>query len=248
MLTTLDPLSWFVVLTSVLVAALVRGYSGFGFAMIAVTGFSLVLPPSRAVPLVLILEVLASIQLLPQIRRQVDWPSLRWLLAGAVPATPLGVYLLASIPAAPLQIAIALIVLTLAITLLSGWAWQQMPGRTLTFATGTACGLLNGAAAIGGPPVIIFYLSSPAGVAVSRASIIAYFFGIDLFSLAIVSLQGLIFRETALIAMAALPPLFVGVGLGKRLFSRTDPERFRRGVLILLMAMSCAVLLRNLSV
>ena len=54
-----------------------------------------------------------------------------------------------------------------------GWAWKRMPGKPMTFATGVACGILNGAAAIGGPPVILLYLSSPAGVTVSRALIIA---------------------------------------------------------------------------
>jgi uncharacterized membrane protein YfcA len=61
----LDPVSLIVTVISVCVAGIIRGYSGFGFAMVAVTSISLVLPPVQAVPTVLILEVLASIGLVP---------------------------------------------------------------------------------------------------------------------------------------------------------------------------------------
>ena len=132
--------------------------------MVAVTTMSLVIPPARVVPLVLILEVMASISLVPQVWKDIDWYSLRWLLAGSLFATPFGAYLLANIPAEPMRISISLLILVAAILLLRGWAWKRMPGRPLILTTGIACGILNGAAAIGGPPVILMYLSSPAGV------------------------------------------------------------------------------------
>ena len=49
----------------VFVAAVVRGYSGFGFAMVAVTGLSLLRPPAEIVPMVLALEIVASAQSAP---------------------------------------------------------------------------------------------------------------------------------------------------------------------------------------
>ena len=126
--------------------------------MVAVTSISLVIPPTRVVPLVLIIEIMASISLVPQVWRDIDWYSLRWLLAGSLLAIPFGVYLLANIPAKPMRISISLLVLVGAILLLRGWAWKRMPGRPLTLTTGVACGILAGATAIGGPPVILFYL------------------------------------------------------------------------------------------
>ena len=87
-----------VALAAVLTAAVVRGYSGFGFAMVGVTGMSLVMPPSLVVPAVLLLEVAASLQLLPRVWKDVSWVSLRCLFIGSVAAVPLGVYLLAHVP------------------------------------------------------------------------------------------------------------------------------------------------------
>lgn len=240
----LDIFSLIITFISVFVAGIIRGYSGFGFAMVAVTSISLVLPPVQVVPLVLILEVLASLKLVPQVWREIDWHSLRWLLTGSLFATPIGVYLLAIIPEEPMRISISLLVLISSILLLYGWAWRHMPGRPLILATGVACGILNGAAAIGGPPVILFYLSSPAAVTVSRASIIAYFLGIDAMSLTMASIQGLTTFKLLLITSFCLIPLYLGINIGGRMFIRTDKESFRHHVLILLIILSVAGLFR----
>jgi uncharacterized membrane protein YfcA len=182
--------SLIVSIVAVFGAGIIRGYSGFGFAMVAVTSMSLVLPPAQVVPTVLVLEVLASLRLVPQVRKDIDWYSLRWLLLGSLVGIPFGVYLLATIPPAPMRIFISLMVLIASILLMRGFSWKRMPGIILILITGLACGMLNGAAAIGGPPVILFYLSSPAGVKTSRASIIAYFLGID--TLCLICLSGTI--------------------------------------------------------
>jgi len=244
----LDLISLTVALISVFVAGIIRGYSGFGFAMVAVTSIFLILPPIHVVPLVLILEVLTSVRLVPQVWKDIDWHSLRWLLTGSLLATPIGVYLLANVPAEPMRISISLMVLVAAILLLYGWAWRRLPGRPLIFSTGVASGVLNGAAAIGGPPVILFYMSSPAGVTVSRASIIAYFLGIDVMGLAMASIQGLTTSKTFLMTGFCLLPLYFGITIGSRMFIKTDKDSFRQHVLILLIILSIAGLLRGIFV
>ena len=242
----LDFVSLIITFIFVFVAGIIRGYSGFGFAMVAVTSISIVLPPVQVVPIVLILEVIASIRLIPQVWRDIDWFSLRWLLIGALFATPFGVYLLATTPARPMRISISLMVLVAAFFLIRGWAWKRMPGISLTLSTGVACGVLNGVAAIGGPPVILFYLSSPAGVTVSRASIIAYFFGIDGMSLLMASIHGLISFNTLVTTAICLLPLLFGITIGSRMFIKVDKDSFRHHVLILLIILSIAGLLRSI--
>lgn len=242
----LNLFSLIVTISAVFLAGVIRGYSGFGFAMVAVTSVSLVVPPARVVPLVLILEVLASIRLVPQVWNDIDWYSLRWLLAGSLFATPFGAYLLANIPAEPMRISISLLVLVAAILLIRGWAWKRMPGRPLILTAGLACGILNGAAAIGGPPVILLYLSSPAGVTVSRASIIAYFLGIDSMSLVMASIHGLTTSQTLLLTAVCLVPLLLGIGVGSKMFTKVEKESFRHHVLILLIILSIAGLFRGI--
>jgi uncharacterized membrane protein YfcA len=231
---------------SILIAGIIRGYSGFGFSMVAVICLSLVFSPKEAVPLILLMEIVASASLLPRVWRQVDWHSLLWLSVGVVFGTPAGVYLLANIPARPMRAAIAITVMALVVLLWRGFALKTMPSRGQTVATGVASGLLNGAATIGGPPVILFYFSTPAGVAVSRASLIAFFLGTDILAFVICLTQGLVNTKTGVMLGACLIPLLIGIRLGSHFFNKSNEESFRRKVLILLMILSMVAFIRAL--
>src|SRR3546814_734996 len=101
-----------------------------------------------------------------------------------------------------------------------------------------ASGALNGSFGIGGPPVILFYFSTPAAVAVSRASLIAYFFGTDVVGLGFLGLEGLVTWESGVRFALFLPALVVGVAVGHRSFKGADQAAFRRWVLRLLMALA----------
>jgi uncharacterized membrane protein YfcA len=219
-------------------AAFVRGYGGFGFSMFAIVSLSVLLPPAEIVPSIFIMEVAASLHLLPGVWRDIHWRALFWLTMGCLVGTPFGVYALAHVPAVPMTLALALFVLVAAILLARGYALKSLPGPAVTFSTGTASGLLNGGFGIGGPPVILFFFSSPAGQAAGRASIIAFFLITDVTGLAWQSWNGLISLTTLWRALVFLPVLVAGVWLGNRGFLKADPAIFRRWVLRLLMLLA----------
>jgi len=215
-------------------AAIVRGYSGFGFSLLAITALSLALPPAEIVPSIFMLEIAASLHLLPSIWRDIHWRSIGLLLLGCVIATPIGVQLLANLPAAPMRIVLSIFVVIVVGFLWRGFSLKTMPGPAATLATGAASGLFNGAFGIGGPPVILFFFSSPAGVAVGRASVIAYFLGTDSIGLAFQAQAQLTTWATLVRFATFLPPLLIGVWVGARIFKHADPESFRRWVLRIL--------------
>jgi uncharacterized protein len=219
-------------------AAVVRGYSGFGFSLLAIVSLSLLLPPTQIVPSIFIMEVAASLHLLPGVWRDIHWQALRWLTAGSLLGTPFGVYALAHVPAAPMTLALAVFVLIAAILLARGQALKSLPGNAATLATGAASGLFNGGFGIGGPPVILFFFSSPAGAAVGRASMIAYFLMTDVTGLAWQGWNGLLNAATLWRALILLPALAGGVWLGNRGFGASNPADFRRWVLRLLMLLA----------
>jgi uncharacterized protein len=227
-------------------AAVVRGFSGFGFSLLAITAISLVVPPVVVVPSIFLMEVAASLHLLPSVWREVHWRAIGLLLAGCLVATPLGVWLLATVPAPPMQMALGLVVLVAAVLLARGYALHAMPGRAATLATGAASGLLNGAFGIGGPPVILFFFASPAGAAAGRASVIAYFLGTDLIGLGFMLRQGLIGAPQLWLALAFVPALVAGVWLGARGFRGTDQATFHRWTLRLLMLLAALTTARGI--
>lgn len=218
----------------VFLAAIVRGYSGFGFSLLAITSLSLVMAPKDFIPAIFMLEIAASLHMLPSMWADIHWRSLAPLIVGMAIGTPAGVWLLANIPPAPMQIALAIFVLAVTALLWSGFSLARVPGAAASTAVGGASGLLNGAFGIGGPPVIIFYFASPASHAVGRASIVAYFLVSDLIGLAFQSRENLVTFAAAKLALIFLPALALGVWLGGRSFRSADPKRFRQIVLLLL--------------
>ncbi|MBI2204504.1 MAG: sulfite exporter TauE/SafE family protein [Candidatus Rokubacteria bacterium] len=246
MVAGLEPAALAFAAGAVLVGGVVRGYTGFGSSMVWVTSLTLVMPPAAVVPVILAMEVLASLHLLPQAWRAVDWRSVGPLVAAACLSTPLGVWLLAVTPARPMQVAISVVVVVTAIVLWRGYALRRAPGMAATIGAGVVSGVLTGSTSAGGPPVVIFYFATPAGVDVARASLIAFFMLTDGVGVAIAAASGLFTWQSALRVALFLPPMLVGTALGSRRFVRADPEAFRRAVLLLLVLLGAAGLVRAL--
>ena len=219
-------------------AAVVRGYAGFGFSLLGITALSLVLPPATVVPSIFMLEILAGLPLLPGVWKLIHWRELFWLFCGCLVGTPFGVYALAHAPAAPMTLGLAIFVLVSAIALSRGFRLRRMPSRTVTLVTGIASGLANGGFGMGGPPVILFFFSSPAGLAAGRASLIAYFMMTDIVGLCWQGANGLIHLATVQRAAVFLPVLAAGVWLGNHRFKKAEPASAHRWILRLLMLLA----------
>jgi len=232
-------------ITVVLIAGFIRGYSGFGFSMIVVVALSLIFSPAQIVPVVLLLEIAASVWLMPHVWQQVQWRFLGWLFLGVAVGTPVGTQLLSRVSVIPMRAAIAITVMILSVMLWRGFRLTKAPGKGAIISGGVISGVLNGSAAIGGPPVVLLLFSSPASVEVSRASLITFFLGTDIFATAMCSAHGLVTAQKLLFALMLFVPLVCGLYLGNRSFIHTPPEAFRKRVLILLCVLSFFALLRS---
>ena len=232
-------------LIAVFSGAYLKGYTGFGASMLWVTSLSLVLPPLQVVPMVLMFEVVTSITLLPQIWKKVCWRSIGILLLGSWAATPIGIYALSNLPATPIYLALSIVVFIAAVLILRGFALAKQPGSLATFGVGLMAGVLNGSMGIVGPPVVLFYFSSPIGLVAGRASIITYFIGTDSVGTAMFATQGLIDTTVYWRTLIFLPILIVGVWVGNHGFIKTDPETFKKIALFVLMALSVILFVRT---
>jgi uncharacterized protein len=199
---------------------------------------SLVLPPAAIIPSIFMMEIAASLSLLPSIWENIHWRALCLLWLGCLIGTPLGVQFLAALPEAPMKVALGVAVLGAAALLWSGYSRTSMPTPPETVLTGGLAGLLNGAFGIVAPPVIVFFFNSPAAAAVSRASLITFFIGTDTMGLAFLARQGLVTRDGLYRFLVLLPALILGQWLGARKFTATDPATFRLCVLALLMLLA----------
>lgn len=227
----------------VFIAAVARGFSGFGFTLLTIMSLSFILPPAVIVPAMFVLEIVAGIKLLPEIWGKVHWRSIKTLVVASIVATPFGAYLLVSLSAFQVKLMLAIIVTCTGGALLSGFKMRRMPSFFETAATGAGAGILNGALGLGGPPVIVFFLGSSLALAAGRASIIAAFLAMDFAALPTLWMLGLFTRESMLLGLVALLPLMLGVFCGSKLAHRADERVARKLIVIVLLMMAVGMFL-----
>ncbi|HVY50097.1 MAG TPA: sulfite exporter TauE/SafE family protein [Devosia sp.] len=228
-------------------AGILRGYTGFGFALAAVPALTVILDPADMVPAVTLITLLGGLQLVVKVWRQADWPSVWLLLAGAVLGLPFGVIMLRDLPADLMRAFIGLVVLAAVLLLWRGFSFSAAPTKATRLALGVLSGLLNSSTSMGGPPVIIFFLASPAGAAVGRASLLVYFFLLSWVTLGSAALGGLLTLQVLLLTILMLPAMSLGNWVGAHLFTRSTAHTYRRVALIVLASVAAVAIARALA-
>ena len=246
--TGLNPGMLLYAFSAILLAAVIRGYSGFGFSALTVTSLSLILPPAKVVPTAFVLEIAASMFMLPMVWRSIDWQKLNWLVLGILAGTPAGLLFLAEVPQDPVRFAISGLVLVACFLLWKNVRIRSEGGRIRLLVVGVISGLVNGAAGIGGLPIVLFLLSGSIRAEVLRATIVAFLFCSDIYATLLSGSQNLLSNELLARSVLFLFPLVVGVAIGHRGFIKSSPESFRKFAIGLLILLSLAVIVRGILV
>jgi len=224
-------------------AGIIRGITGFGGSMVMTPPLALLFGPQRAVPVVLLLEAFAGAPMMRDAIGRARWRVLAPIGIAACITIPLGGYVLVHADQDLLRRAIAGIVIVFALLLLRGARYTGAHGTPSSLALGALSGTMLGATGIGGPPVILYLLSGPDPVPVTRATLTLFVVLISVAGLVMLATRGLLNTTSALTTLPLAPPFFIGVLLGARLFARFSDQRFRQFTLLLLLVVSAGILL-----
>ena len=238
---TSESLVGYVVLAAVAAAAgLIRGFSGFGAGLVMAPIYFYLLGPARAVPILILLDMIASVQLVPRAVRLTRWKTIAPLgLAGCL-MIPVGRYFLTRLDATLMLRAVSGVVLTFAIVLALGWRYRRQPSVPVSAAVGAAGGLLAGAGGIGGPPVVLYLLSGPDAAPENRSGIISYVAITHTMAMIVFAATGLLNLDVLFRAVILAPVFLVTIHLGSRLFGRSTDTLYRRLALGFLAAVAVA--------
>lgn len=227
-----------------LVAAFVRGYSGFGFSALVVAGSALVTNPLNFVPVVMVCEFAMTFQQWRGVWRDVDWRRVGALMAGAIVGLPLGLWALTGVGVDLARVIVSGYVLAMCAVMLAGWSIRRQQGVGGHVGVGVVSGLAN-APGMGGLPVASYFTAQGMSAAVFRATLIAYFAALDVYSLPLMWGHGMVTWDTARAALLSVPIMVVGIWAGGRHFLRTDPQDFRRFAIFLLAGLAVMGLLKS---
>ncbi len=241
----LAPQALATLLSIVFGAAVVRGLTGFGFAILAVPLLGLVIPPAHAVLLAIVLQMLIGPFGVSKALGHIDARLVAGVAAGAALATPLGLLILSMTPPDTARLVIAAIAVGCFGTFLVKRAPLPSRARSHIAATGVAAGLLNGFAAMPGPPVILYFVRSGVTPMAARGSMILVFFAAATAGTVTAALRGLLDARLLMLVAACFPLMLAGNHIGSRFFG-VIPERVWRSIVIILLCVSAAGALMKL--
>jgi uncharacterized membrane protein YfcA len=234
------------VLFGVFTAAILRGFTGFGFGLAAVPLLSIALPPAEVVPFVVVLQVVVGLGGLRQAWPHCDWRSIRRLLPGLVLGIPIGIMVLSIVPANPVRLAIGLIVAASVVLLWRGARLPPRPSPWLTGSVGLLSGIVSGLSSMGGPPIVVYLLALGHGSMVVRATSMVFFMLSGMTSMVPMAATGLIDQQTLIWTAVSTPVLFLGSWIGNWGFHRARPHHHRATALIVLSVLSIVLIGRSL--
>lgn len=220
------------------VAALVRGYAGFGFAAIAIVGLNFFLSPQQSIPIILALDVLCSVGLFRQAIRQVDFATFKVLTFGALLGIPIGLSLLILIPEEMLKLIICITILFFALAIIFDLRLRSATGLKTRLSFGLVSGLGTAGASVGGPMIVCYMLSSSLSPSAQRATMILFFIVSEVIALAALFSGGLVDGLVLKIILALLLPTLLAVRIGQWLFNRYPPKSLKHFALPVMVMVS----------
>ena len=221
LVTALESPGLFWMIVTIGVAGLVRGFTGFGTAMIFVPVGTQFLPTADVVFLMAGTGLVSTMALFPSAWRVADKAEVSALSIAAGVTVPVGLWLMAQLDVLTLRwVASGVIAVTLT-AVITGWRWQGKLGWPGRFGIGGAAGTVGGMTGLTGPVVIIFYLANARDVAKVRANTIVFLAALDAVIVTNLVFGGMAdMRGIWIVGMLAVPYLITTL-IGKALF---DPK------------------------
>ena len=244
----LDIGSLLVVAIIVLVASIVKGLTGFGFALTSLPLLSLFISPKVAVPLITVCSVFLDGYTLYEARKSVRYREIVSLVASGIIGMILGTYFLVSLDSQALRLAIGAVTVLFAAASMIGVRRDISNTNLASIPVGLISGVLGGSMSISGPPIVLFFNNQRVEKTVFRANLIAYFFSLYVATVPAYVLGNLITLDLLGSSGVMVPIMFLGATLGIRLSRRVDERVFRRITLLLVLVAGIMAILSALNI
>ena len=221
----------------------IRGYAGFGANIILTPAYAFLFGPLDAVVILGVVGLIASAPLVVSVAKDTAWGQIMPMLLGMAIVTPFGVWALVSLDPGYTRRVIGGIVLGMGLIYLIGWQYKGPRGVKTRTIVGGLAGWLGGFAAVGGPVMVLYFMSGKSEVRVLRANNTISVASLAPFYLAVMWISGVITPDGVWRGLLLIPPYLVGQWIGVRLFHIISETIFRKFSIFLLIAIGAAALI-----
>jgi uncharacterized membrane protein YfcA len=192
--------------------------------------------PVEAVAVSRIVGLLGRTQLYPNAARTANWSEVFPLCVAIVIVTPFASTVLFIADPELIRRGIGVVVILVSIVMLSGWTYRGSRGWPASLFFGGICGGLAGVAGIGGPPMVVYFMTAPVEAQVKRANIVMAVALVTIVVLTTFLIKGGVGSSTIVRAAILLPASIAGTWLGNWAFKVAPQTYFRYVALTLLFA------------
>lgn len=221
---------------AVFFAGFLRGFVGFGAALVIVMVLSIAFGPAVAVPVANLSGLPATLQLLPTAVRDSERRFVVSFGLGTFIGAPIGAWILIAIDPSLMRMVISAFVLVLVLMIYRGWQFTRHTGPVALASAGAAAGLVQGSAGVSGPMAVVVSLSRPGTAFLQRANVIGTVTALNFCGLLPFWYHGLFTLEVVMISLMIIPLYSGAIWLGARFFVEGGHRHFRNAALISLAA------------
>lgn len=226
--------SFAIAVLAVCVGGFLRGFVGFGAAMIVVPTLSLLYGPAVAIPAGVLLSLPASLQLLPTAIRESEPAIVLPVAVSVFAAAPAGVALLVLLDPQLVKIFISALVVLMVVFLARGWQLPPNPGWPLLCGAGLAGGAIQGVAGVGGPPVVAVALARGGGPRQQRANVVGVMTAVALSAFGPLWWFDVFSARSVVLGALLIPVNALATWIGMRFFAGKGRALFRTAALVVL--------------
>lgn len=220
----------------------IKGLSGFATMLVALPLLVIIIDIKTVVPFVTLLGASATIFLLIQLVRHLEWKEIYRLLVGAIPGIVIGVFFLKTLDEDILQFILGIVLIFYSIYTLFFNISTLRIGKGWAYIFGFFSGLLRGTIGPGGPPVIIYTSLQPWSKYKIKVTLQGYFVISGLITILIQACTGLITMSVLTFFIISLPLFALGTYLGSYFYGTIREESYKKIISVLLAVLGFLVI------
>lgn len=219
-----------------LAAGVVFGATGFGFAVVLMGFYPLILGVRSANVVVTLIGLIVPVYLILPLLGELRWRVLMPVVIGTIVGIPVGVWGLVRLNETVLMRSLGIfIILYLGYVIFLKARLNYKTPVHVGYAAGAVGGAFAGAFTAGGPPVVAFLASLELTKHELKANILAFIVFATVYKVFFFFYHDLMTWKMVIYAVVLLLPTFAGVIAGQKLFDRISTPLFQRVVQALLL-------------
>ncbi|MFA8435451.1 MAG: sulfite exporter TauE/SafE family protein [Marinifilaceae bacterium] len=217
--------------TVILSASVVKGMTGFGFALLAVPFLSLIVPMQVLVPAMSLFNLFTSIVILLKLRERIKAYYFIPMFIASLGGIPLGIFALEYVSSDVLRLITGILVVIFSLKMLGKMKLAGRLRKYPIFFAGFVSGILNSAISVGGPPLVIAMNRKGYSKEMFRG-VFAWFSTFSaFFTTAAFLMKGMLGHQSINLVLFTTPLLFLGSFMGSRWSGKIEPEKFKKMVI-----------------